>query len=278
VVKNENITWIVLSYVIISILILAGFIPFFWMISTSLKPSTEVFSVPLELLPKNICIENYRRVIFQTEVPKSILNSFIVSTISTIIAIIVAVCAGYGFARVKFRGSDVLLLVILFSQMLPRIVLAIPLYSLFNKVGLINTKIALIIANLAVILPLSIWLFRGFFSSIPRTIEEAAMIDGCAQMGALFKVLLPNMKAPLAAVTIFAFFTSWEEFIFALHLTATIRARTLPIVLSEFRNYYGVDWGGIMASSVFASFPVVVAFLFLSKYFVKGMMGSAVKG
>jgi len=162
--------------------------------------------------------------------------------------------------------------------MMPGVVMIIPIYMIFNKLRLIDTYGALVIANLAVTIPMGVILLSSFFRKVPIELEEAAKIDGTGSLGALFRIILPNSIPGIIAVGVNAFLNAWEEFLFALNLTNSASVKTLPIVVNEFSGEFIIDWGGMMSASVVISVPVLLIFLVCNKYFVKGLSDGAVKG
>jgi multiple sugar transport system permease protein len=162
--------------------------------------------------------------------------------------------------------------------MLPQAVLLVPIYTLMNWLSLLNSKIGLSLSYLVITLPLAVWLLRGVFAGIPRDLEEAAMIDGCSRLGALARVVVPLSAPGIIATGIYVFTLAWQEFMFAMNFATTTRTKTLSIGVVEFIGEHTVNWGGVMAASVIITVPVVVIFLSVHKYFVKGLTEGSVKG
>ena len=268
----------ILTYVALSFMVMFSLVPLLWGISTSLKPSREIFSIPPRWIPERITLDNYRTVLTESSIPRYFLNSLQVGGLTTFASLVLGGLAGYGFSRFHFRGARVALLFILISQMLPLIVIMIPIYFVMDRAGLLNTTVGLSIAHLLLTMPLVTWMTMGYFNSIPYELEEATKIDGCSQLGALVRIVLPLAAPGLAASAIYAFIMSWNEFILASVLTLSDASRTLPIGISEFSSMFRVDWGGTMAASTLISLPIIVIFLFLQRYFVSGLASGAVKG
>ena len=193
-------------------------------------------------------------------------------------AMILGGCAGYAFARFKFRGSKFLSLFMLTSQMFPLTVFMIPIFYMQNNIGLVDTKIGLAIAHLIISLPLVTWMSKGYFAGIPKDIEEAAFIDGCNTLQIMIRIILPLVRPAIAAAGIYAFISSWNEFALANVLTRTMNSRTVPIQLNEFSSFFKVDWGDTMAASAIITVPVIVAFMSVQKHFIAGLTAGAVKG
>ena len=259
---------------------LAGFVlfPLLWIISTSVKPSSEIFAIPPRWIPNNLTLQNYTNVLFTSAIPKYFINSLVTGLLATVLSLILGGAAGYGFARYKFKGNKSLSLFMLLSQMLPLTVLMIPIYFLMLWLNLLDSIFGLALAHLILTMPLVTWMTRSYFIAIPKELEEAALVDGCSPLKALFKVIIPIAAPGIAATGIYAFIMSWNEFVLASVLTSSATARTLPIGLTEFSIMFEVDWGSTMAAATLISLPVIIFFLWLQKHFVQGLSQGAVKG
>jgi len=273
----------VIMAVILIILCLTLF-PFYWMILTSFKPRTELFTLPPDWIPKTPTLKNYYDVLFSVKAERLnfityFKNSVIVCITVVALTLILAVPAGYSFSRFRFGGRRAVLNLVLISQMLPIVMLLIPFYIAFRKLGLLNTYICVILPYLVFTLPFSMWMLKGYFDTIPTELEDAAMVDGCTKLGAMGKVILPNILPGIIATIIVAFMMAWDEYIIALTLLARDEMRTLPpgIVLS-FVGEFEIRWGPMMAASVIISLPVMLIFAFLHKHLIAGLTAGAVKG
>jgi multiple sugar transport system permease protein len=252
--------------------------PFFWMVDTSVKVERELQTVPPTFLPKTLTMDHYRDVLFKTNIPKYFVNSLIIAAGATSLAIAIAIFAGYGFARFKFRGRSFLLNAVVSSQMIPSAAMIVPLFLTLRTFGLVNTHFGLILAYLVFTVPLSVWMITNYFYSIPSSIEEAAKIDGASMLQTLFYVVLPVAVPGILATGIYNFISSWNEFLFALVFATEKNTMTLPIGLMEFKLEFTVDWGGLMAASVLMTLPVVILFFFLQRHFISGLTAGATKG
>lgn len=252
--------------------------PFAWMALSSIKTLRELYTVPPAWLPHAPTMANYWKVLTESNIPRYFLNSFVISAGSTIIALALAIFAAYGFARFRFTGKTWCEAFVLLGQLLPTAAIIVPLYIVLGKLGLANTWFGLILAYLILTLPLSVWMLIGYFSSIPVELEEAAIIDGASRVGVLMKITLPLSLPGVAAVMIYCFVTTWNEFIFALCLATDSRAKTLPIGLSEFSTEFNTDWGAVMAASVLMTLPIIAMFLAMQKLFIGGLTAGATKG
>lgn len=266
------------TYVVLLAAVTVILFPVFWMASSSLKPSTELFARNLTLLPIDWTLENYRNVWEQTSFPLYFWNSFKVAAISTLCAVIVSMYAAYAIARIRFRGRYAFGMLLLITQMFPHILIVIPLFLIIRQFGLLNTHVALIIAYTAFSLPFSIWLLRGFFEAIPVELEDAAAIDGASMLGTFHKVILPLAGPGIAAVAMFDFIRAWNEFLFALVFLQSRDLFTMPLGLASFQEEYTFRWDLIMAGGGVITLPVLFFFLLMQKFIVQGLLAGAVKG
>jgi multiple sugar transport system permease protein len=287
--RNRNPINVVVIYSLVLVLAVFSACPLAWMFSTSIKPRTDIFKIPPQWIPDNPTFEHYRRIFFPTEEDimtssqtarqfgRYFLNSTILSIASSVLAVLIASPAAYAFSRFRFPGKDAAYFGILLRNMFPLLVFLVPIFFLWTQLGLRNTYQGLIIAYLTFSLPLSIWLLKGFYDSIPPELERAARVDGCSRFGAFWRIILPLTTPGLAATAIYSFIQAWNEYPFALHLTDSSDMRTLPVGLTYFFTENTADWPGLMASAFFISVPVVIVFLFLQRYFVSAITAGAVK-
>ncbi len=270
--------------VLVVVLLLLVLMPIYWMFFTAFKVQDEIFVMPPTILPQNPTFQNFNDILFgkvASAIPflTYFRNSLIVCTLTVICTVLFATPAAYAFSRVPFKGKRTLIYFVLISQMLPQVLILIPLYRTFMKLGLLSTYPGLILPYLMFTLPFSIWMLKGYFDTIPRELDEAAKVDGCTRMQAMLKVILPNVTPGLTAVAIVGFIQSWDEFIIALTIMDKNEMRTLPVgIIQSFVGEFSIKWGDMMAASVITSIPVIVLFVFLSKYLIGGLIAGAVKG
>ena len=270
--STRTILWILLA----AAMVLYGF-PFLYLLFTSFKTPIDTIAVPPTILPKEWTLENYVNALGRGGVVASFINSIQTAVISTLLSLVLAVPAAYGITRYKTPSGRVFIMAALVTRMVPPVAIGIPLASMMASVGLADTPIALSIAHTTISLPLSIWLMSSFFESVPRDLEEAATVDGCSRLGALWRVVIPVVSGGIAVTAIFAFLASWNEFLFALLMTA-IRSQTTPVVIANFQTQFGLDWGSMTALAAVYSIPVILLTLLLQRKIVAGMTLGAVKG
>jgi len=265
---------LVLLQLVVAVLVL---FPFFWMFSVSLKPATEPFAIPARLWPESPTLENYV-LAFRPEFRQYFLNSVVVSGCTLLITIPLALLAAYSLARYQFRILSVFLAAVVLAQFFPAGAIIIPIYKMVRSAGLLDTYASLVIAYITVTLPVAIWMLRGFLLRVPRTLEEAAAIDGAKPLRAFIDIVVPLARPGIVATAVFVLIVTWQEFLFALSFTTSKEMRTLPVGMNDYIGQYGIRYGELMASSVMISLPVVVIFFFLQRQFVAGLTAGAVKG
>ncbi len=263
-----------LGQVVLAVVIL---LPFFWMVSVSLKPGTEPFAIPARLWPENPTLDNYISA-FRPEFRIYFVNSLVVSLSTVAITVSLALLAAYTFTRSQSRLILICMSLIVAAQMFPASAIIIPIYKLMKDANLLNTYASLILAYITVTLPVAIWMLRGFMARLPVELDEAAAVDGCGPFRTFFSVILPLCRPGIVATAVFVLIVTWQEFLFALSFTSTKEMRTLPVGMNDFIGQYGIRYGELMASSVLISIPVVAVFFLLQRQFVAGLTSGAVKG
>jgi multiple sugar transport system permease protein len=261
-----------------AIVMLVAF-PLIWTIVTSLKPQTELFRIPPSLLPSSVTFEHYARLLFETKFPSYFANSVIVAVCTTAVVVVVALLGAHSLVRFSYPGRERLAQLVLFTYLLPSVVLVIPLYLLLVELGLANTLFSLAIAYTTFALPFALWLLRSFMSGIPQDLEAAAMVDGASRMGAFVDVILPQALPGIISTAVFTFILAWNEYLFALVLVNQDTARTLTTgVITMLVTSFHIEWSMLMAASVMMSVPVIVVFAFLQKHLTRGFGAGGVKG
>ncbi|WP_305985771.1 carbohydrate ABC transporter permease [Roseibium sp. MMSF_3544] len=267
--------WMLIGFQIL--LALFVLLPFFWMLSVSLKPATEPFAIPARLWPQAPTLENYVTA-FRPEFRTYFMNSMIVSGASVLITVSLGLLAAYSFTRGRLLVITALMGLVVLAQMFPHSAIIIPFYKLMRSADLLNTYASLILAYVSVTLPVAVWMLRGFLQKLPVSLEEAAAIDGAAPLRIFWEIVVPLARPGIIATAVYVLIVTWQEFLFALSFTSTKEMRTLPVGLNDFIGQYGIRYGELMASSVMVSVPVIAVFFFLQRYFVAGLTAGAVKG
>lgn len=252
-------------------------VPVLWMVSAGLRPIKEILTYPPALLPKTLTFRYFERIFASPTYRHYFVNSTVLAVTTLVLALALGSLAAYGFSRYRFPGAKPMLTGILALLMLPRVTLIVPYFRLAHLVGLYDTLPGLIAVNTAFLLPMSTWLLKGYFDSLPEELEEAAMVDGCRRSQALWKIVLPLAIPGLIGVGTFAFVGAWNEYLLAVVLTETPRAQTLTVGLAAFFGEYVRDWNGIMALSTIATLPLIVIFVFLQRWVVHGLSSGAIK-
>ena len=251
--------------------------PVIWAVMTSLLPLSALTSRPPDLNPLNMTLENYRLVLDSSRgLFSGLVNSFIIALFTSAIALIIGSMAAYALARLNMPGSNKILMAILATQMFPGIVIAIPLFLVMSRLRLVDTHIGLIVVYLSFILPIVIWILKGFFESVPMELERAAAVDGATPYQTFRHIVLPISLPPLFATGVFAFIESWNEFFFAIILTR-IHVKTAPIAIAEFSGQYQTLYGQMLAAAVLASIPVVLLAIVFRRFILEGFVEGAIK-
>ncbi|MDA8218877.1 MAG: carbohydrate ABC transporter permease [Dehalococcoidales bacterium] len=265
----------VLAYALIVLLLFIAIFPCYWLLQMSFKTGVEAFKIP----PSFIFVPTLRNYadLLDTKFPLQLRNSAVVATTTTVLALVLGVPAAYALSRARFRHDRLLSLWILFSRMLPPMGLAIPFFIIYRDLKWTDTLQGLVVVYLTFSLALVIWTMRTFFDGIPRSLEEAAFIDGAGPLRTFLTVTVPLCGPGLAATAILCFLLAWNDFFFALILTRT-QAMTAPVGIINFLNYEGWEWGKISAGGTVVMLPVVIFSLVVRQYLVQGLMTGAVKG
>lgn len=264
-------------HMILAVLGIVMIFPFFWMISCAFRRPNELLTSPPKLLPANPTIDSFVHVLLETEVPRYFMNSVIIATTATVLCICVAIPAAYSFARHEYRGKNLVMIGILLCNMIPQVSTLIPLYQALDKLRLIDSYMGIAFTHLLCMLPFSVIMLRGFIRTIPKTLEEAAMIDGCTKLQVIFKIIVPVCSSGIFATAMYAFMISWEEFTYAMTFSTSSRARTISIGLKLFSTEFKVDWSSILAASTLMTLPILILFFLVQDTFIQGATNGALK-
>jgi multiple sugar transport system permease protein len=268
----------VLSYVALAIASVVVLFPVFWMLTTALRPASEVFNSPPNWFPTRIDFSGFVTAWSGTDLPQYLTNSLIVVSASTLIAVAFSAFAAYGLSRFEFRGKATFATFLLVTQMFPAVMLLVPYFQIISSVGLYNTYGALIITYVAFSIPFSTWMMWGYLGSIPKELDESAAIDGCTPFTAFIRIVLPLCRPGIIATAIYSFITGWNEYIYALAMIQSDNMKTLPIGITALASNDRLDYNALMATSIIAVIPMLIIFIFFQRHLVSGLSAGAVKG
>lgn len=266
----------VLLYGVSSVIALISLFPFFWMLLTAVKPDSELFSLTPRFVPDSPTLSRFTHLL-DTNIPRQLVNSLIVAIATTLITALVAFLAAYALTRYRVPLRGVIVVVILAMQMLPQTVVVIPLFQVFREADLLNTYYGLVLSHLALTVGLCTYMVRSFLLAIPIELEESAMVEGASRLKAMRLVVFPLAWPGVAASSVYAFITSWNELMFSATYMLRPEKETLPVALQQFFSSYYTDWGGVMAASVVFTIPVVVFFLLVQRRLTEGMLAGSIK-
>src|SRR6218665_578265 len=267
----------IMSNIGLGILIFIALFPVLWLVYTSFRSDADIIGNPTSLIPTTITFENYITPWNGTNHPKLLLNSLITSTITVVVSLPLATLAAYSLSRAKFRGKGIVYITYLAVRIVPGVLLLFPLYILIQQLGLLDTHFALVITYITFTLPAVLWFMKGFFDSIPVDLENAARVDGCSRMGALFRIVIPLVRPGLAASAVLIAIESWNDVLFALMLTSSDASRTWPVGLRLLIGDFQLPWGQLAAATVLSIIPVVIGFTLVGKAMVAGLTAGGVK-
>jgi multiple sugar transport system permease protein len=263
--------------VLMALAIVLALLPFAWAFLTSVKLQHQIYAFPPELIPNPFTLFNYASE-FTGGLAQGLFNSALVSLCAVALTLSAGSLAAYPLARLHFRGSRIVLFTIIAPMMIPGLVNLVPTYLILSALGLLDTYLGLILLYWVGSLPAAVWILRGFFQTVPRELEEAAVVDGCSRLQTLTRVILPVSRPALVTVALLAFLQAWNDFIIASIITTSAEMRTAQIFLYANIGDVEVDWGGLMAAALVISLPVVLLFLLLQRSFVSGLTAGAIKG
>jgi multiple sugar transport system permease protein len=254
--------------------------PFLWITTIAVSPEgLQLFARRVQYIPNPVTLENFGRILATNSFGRAFLNSVFVAVAVTELSLMLALPAGYAFARFQFPLRRLLIISLLLIYMLPSVLLLVPLMVIFKTLGILNTYLALVLAEATHAIPFAVWLLTNYFVSLPRELEEAAQVDGCTRVGAMLRVAAPLAIPGIVAAGLFVFIASWNNFLFAFMFTSGEDVRTLPVILRGFvAAETSLRWGTIMAGAVLMTLPVAAAFLVFQRYLIGGLTAGGVKG
>lgn len=268
----------VLTYAILVLLSVFAVFPGLWMLSSSFKPFSEIYTFPPAALPRRLSLVFYERVLGSTPFLRFVVNSTIVTLVATVVGVVIATMAGYAVGRQTFRGSKILAQGILFAYVFPSIALVVPLFAVVARLGLANTYAGLVLAYVTLVFPFATWMLAAYFRTIPAEIEEAARIDGASNFAVFWRVALPIASPGIVTAAIFSFINAWVEFLYALVILGGGGQRTLSVGLYDFVGGEFAQYGDLMAASTMTLAPMLLFFLVIQRRLVGGLSEGAVRG
>ncbi len=276
--RNDSPLKTVLIYLVLIFFAFIAVYPLLNVLSVSLRPNDSMFLTTLEIIPDNWSLDNYRTALFEKDLLLWIRNSMLISTLTALTGVSLSATAGYAFSRFRFFGKKQAMLLFLVTQMFPAPMLLLPMFIMLTKLGLINNFFGLLIPYTATAVPFTVWLMKGYFDTIPKSLEESAYIDGCNSFQAFYKIILPLATPALAISALFGFMSAWSEYIVAQIILRKSSMLTLPVGLVQLQMDFTAEWGVYSAAAIITTIPVVILFVSLSKYLVGGLTLGGVKG
>lgn len=276
---KDRLIWAV-TFLVMLIICLPGL----WVVLSAFRTNGEILTKPAVWIPQHLTLDNFRAIfglgenVLAIPVGSYFLNSLVISVTSTVLAVVIGMSGGYAFARHRFPGKSGAFLWLMLSRTVPGIALSLPLFILWSWIGLIDTKLGVIVVYTAINVPFTVWLTEGFFRQVPRDLSEAAQIDGCTPWQAFWKVEFPLARSGIASAGIFAFLTSWNEYALASQLTRSTDSKTLPVGLMDFTAQFTIDWAGMCAMAVIIIIPALILTFLVQKHLIAGLTFGGVKG
>lgn len=265
-------------YAALILIVIAVIFPLYWMIASSMKPAADLFSANPTVFPREVSAVWYQTVLRNSNVVIYFRNSFIVAFCTMCISLLVTTMGAYSLTRFKYRGRRVILMAVLSSYVFPSILLLLPLYNIISAMNLINSFAGIIITHTTITIPYSLWILKSYFADVPTELEEAGMIDGLTRLGTFIHIVIPITIPGILSCGLFSFILSWDEYLYASVFLTDVQYKTLTIGIMEYITSFDVRWGEIMATSTITTLPVLVMFILIQKYFVRGLTAGAVKG
>jgi multiple sugar transport system permease protein len=271
---------LLITYVPLIALLLFLLAPFYWMLITSFKPDPELYNANVSpLVVWHPTLDQFAQLFALTPYLEWAANSLIVSSLSTGIALVFGLPAGYAMARLRFRGSGAVGMAIFGTYLVPATLLFIPMYQIIGALGLLDTRWALVVVYPTFLTPFCTWLMSGYFKTIPKELEDCARVDGSSRFGAMWRIAIPLAKPGIVSAGIFAFTASWNEFLYALTLVSDVDQKTLPLgVVATLVNFDAYPWGSLMAGALLGSIPIAIIYSFFVENYATGLTAGAVKG
>jgi multiple sugar transport system permease protein len=268
----------ILTWLLGFLIVLFAVFPILWAFLTSVKREEAIITRVMQYIPQEVTFENYVAIWTRSNFPTLLTNSVVVTALTTVICAVIGTLASYAIARFQFRGRRELMLFYLVIRMFPAVMIIIPLFILMRNLGLLDSRLGLALAYTTFLLPVFIWMMKGFFDAVPLELEDAARIDGCSRIGAMVRVILPLVVGGLTATAVFVAIGAWNEFLFALMMTTSTGSRTWPVGLQLMVGEFQLPWGSLAAGGIISIIPVILLFALVQRALVRGLTAGAVKG
>jgi multiple sugar transport system permease protein len=276
--SGSTLIWNILSYAVMIFLAVLSIGPLLWMLLTSFKVDDDIVTRTMVYFPTRFTLDNYIKLWNQSGYPVLVINSLITTVMTVAICLFTGTIASYAFSRFHFPGRTPLMLGYLVVRMFPAVLMIIPLFIVMRNLGLFDTSLGLAVAYTSFLLPLFVWMLKGFFDAAPKELESAARIDGSTRIGAMFRIVIPIARNGLVATCVFVAIAAWNEYLFALMLTSSTGSRTWPVGLQLMVGEFQLPWGMLAAGGIISIIPVIVLFALVQRVMVAGITAGAVKG
>jgi multiple sugar transport system permease protein len=275
---KTNVGWKIVGVVVLALLLVWTLVPFYWMAITSFKPNKEMYTAEPTLWPTRFVLDHYYDIFVRKGFPLFLRNSAIITTVTTVASLAFGGLAAYALTRLNFLGRRMAGVGLIISYVVPASVIFIPLYNLLRSIGLVDTLLGLILADLTLTIPFCTWLLVGYFKTIPKELEEAALMDGCGRVGTLLRIIIPLSAPAVAVVALFSFTLAWNEFLYAVVFSGSKEVMPLTAGLASLRGEDILFWGDIMAMSLLMAIPPVALYLIAQRWVIGGLVIGGVKG
>ncbi|MFK4821500.1 carbohydrate ABC transporter permease [Ochrobactrum quorumnocens] len=261
----------------VACIVLFALAPFAWMVLTSLTPTEQLSASGVSLSPSGWSLDNYERLFNKAQFYKNMLDSLVIAVGTVVLGLAVSITAAYALSRFRFIGRKLFMMQFLLINMFPIVLLILPLFILMRKYGILDTYLGLILANSTVAIPFSVWMLTSYVAAIPKSLDEAAMMDGCSRLAALRRVIIPLMMPGIISTGIYIFITAWNEYLYALTLGGR-NVRPVTVAIQTLIGEYQIEWGLLAAGAVVGAMPATILFLLVQKRLIGGLTQGAVKG
>ena len=276
--KRNRLVKRTILYLVLAIFVIVALFPIYWMLNTSLKPNNEIYQMKPTFFPSKVTLDGYKRLFFETSFFTHMKNSLQVSSVTSVGSVFFSILAAYAIARFQFRGKNLISRAIIYSYLMPRSVMYIPLYLFVVQVGLNNSMAALYLIYPTFVIPYATWMLISYFKSIPKELEEAALIDGCTRVETLQKIIFPLALPGIMSIVIFSFTLCWSEFLYAFVIISDDLQKTVTLGLADLIVDDLYAWGPLMGGAAISTIPVIILYMFSSSFMVTGNAAGGVKG